>query len=114
MSFAPIKLRDYVRKYSKNNKGSNEREVTARLKSALARYKAGARCSCGEPIWVIGSAELGNTCFTCATLEADPSDDYEIDEACDKYSAPRAMPDADSWQDAVFIDSDPDDHDVPF
>jgi len=33
---------------------------------------------------VIGSAFVGNACFTCITGEADPSDDYEIAEACDK------------------------------
>lgn len=50
----------------------------------LADYQAGARCDCGEPIWVIGSAETGHMCFTCITGEADPSEDYEIAEACDK------------------------------
>ena len=87
MSFVPIKLRDYVRVHLKANPGSDKREVTARFRAALTRYQAGERCYCGEPIWVIGSAELGNTCFTCATGETDPSEDYEIAEACDKYSA---------------------------
>jgi hypothetical protein len=32
------------------------------------------------PIWAIGSAVVGNACFTCITGEADPSSDYEIDE----------------------------------
>jgi hypothetical protein len=49
-------------------------------------YQAGARCHCGEPIWVIGSAEAGHACFTCITGEADPSEDYEIAEACHKHS----------------------------
>jgi hypothetical protein len=35
---------------------------------------------------VIGSAETGHACFTCITGEADPSEDYEIAEACDKRS----------------------------
>jgi hypothetical protein len=29
-------------------------------------------------------------CFTCITGSTDTSDDYEIDEACDKANAPRS------------------------
>jgi hypothetical protein len=36
---------------------------------------------------VIGSAEAGLKCFTCITGESDPSEDYEIAEACDKGDA---------------------------
>jgi len=86
MGFVPIQLRDYVRRYLKHNRGEAAEEVTARLQSALEAYKAGARCDCGAPIWVIGSAETGNGCFTCITGESDPSQDYEIAEACDKDS----------------------------
>jgi len=49
MSFVPIQLRDYVRKHLKSNPGSNERDVIKRLRRALAAYKAGARCNCGDP-----------------------------------------------------------------
>jgi len=86
MSFVPIKLGDYVRLFLKSNRGETAKEVTARLRSALEAYQAGARCDCGEPIWVIGSAEAGHACFTCITGEADPSEDYEIAEACSKVS----------------------------
>jgi hypothetical protein len=86
MSFVSVTPQDYVRKHVKANPGSNEIEVTARLRRALAAYKSGAVCSCGEPIWVIGSVEAGNACFTCITGEMDSSEDYEIDEACDKRS----------------------------
>jgi hypothetical protein len=88
MVFVPIALKDYVRKHLKGNPGSKEAEVVKQLQSALAAYKAGKRCSCGEPIWVIGSSQVGHMCFTCTTGEADASDDYEIDEACDKWGAP--------------------------
>jgi len=84
MGFVPIGLREYVRVYLKNNRVQAAAEVTARLQTTLAAYKAGARCRCGAPIWVIGSAETGNACFTCITGESDPSQDYEIAEACDK------------------------------
>lgn len=62
-------------------------EVTARLEAALAAHLAGERCHCGEPIWVIGSAEAGHTCFTCITGEVDPSEDYELAEALDARAA---------------------------
>jgi hypothetical protein len=60
MGFAPIRLELYVRGFLKDNLGTTEAEVTGRLKSALQAYKEGARCHCGSPIWVIGSAEAGN------------------------------------------------------
>jgi hypothetical protein len=93
MGFTPIRLKDYVRGFLKSNPGEKEAEVTARLESALQAYKNGARCHCGSPIWVIGSAEAGNTCFRCYTGESDPSHDYELVEACDKYptSAPGSL-----------------------
>jgi len=84
MPFVPIKLKKYVRLHLRSNPGANAADVTARLQGALEAYKAGRRCYCGAPIWVIGSAEAGLMCFTCITGEADPSEDYEIAEACDK------------------------------
>jgi hypothetical protein len=84
MAFVPISTREYVPIHSKSNPGEKKAEVTARLESALARYKAGVRCACGEPIWVVGSSEVGNGCFTCITGERDTSTDYEIAAACDK------------------------------
>ncbi|MGE4541145.1 MAG: hypothetical protein AB7D35_07780, partial [Bacteroidales bacterium] len=41
-------------------------------------------CSCGNDIWVIGSASVGNSCFTCITGESYPTDDYEIESAIKK------------------------------
>ncbi len=82
MAFVPIGIDDYVTKFLAGNPGSERSEVTARLKETLSDFKAGARCSCGAPIWVIGSAEAGNACFTCITGEPHPEEDYEIAEAC--------------------------------
>src|SRR5580704_16917748 len=101
MFFVPIGLDDYVRKHLKCNPHDKKSEVISSLRDALARYKAGARCDCGERFWVIGSAVVGDTCFTCATLEADSSDDYEIAEACIK--GPRVLPPPPCWlQDSAF------------
>ena len=82
MAFVPISIDEFVTKFLSANSGSTRSEVTARLKETLADFKAGARCWCGAPIWVIGLAEVGNGCFTCITGEANPKEDYEIAEAC--------------------------------
>jgi len=82
MAFVPISIDDYVTKFLAANSGSKRSEVTARLKETVADFKAGAQCSCGAPIWVIGSVEVGHSCFTCITGEAYPEEDYEIADAC--------------------------------
>jgi hypothetical protein len=87
MAFVPIRLDEYVQLHLKNNPGVVSAEFTPRLQFALEAHKAGQRCDCGAPIWVIGSAEAGLSCFTCITGESDPSGDYEIAEACDKGDA---------------------------
>jgi hypothetical protein len=84
MGFVPIKLSDYVDLYLRSNRSETRDQVTRRLQSALAGYKAGSRCHCGAQIWVVGSAEAGNACFTCLTGESGPSQDYELAEACDQ------------------------------
>ena len=80
----PISIKDYVRLPVKNNPGEKAAEVTQRLQATLAAHKAGKLCACGEPIWVIGSAEVGHMYFTCITGPTDHSVDYEIAEACDE------------------------------
>ncbi len=87
MAFVPVRLDKYVQLHLKNNPGVVAAEVTARLQSTLEAYKAGRRGCCGAPIWVIGSAEAGLSCFTCITGEVEHSDDYEIADACDKSDA---------------------------
>ncbi len=81
--FTPISIDDYVQKRVVSNPGVDRADLIRRLRSTLASARAGARCACGGPIWVIGSAEVGLSCFTCITGEADPNDDYEIAEAVD-------------------------------
>ena len=44
-----------------------------------APLEVGERCQCGQPIWIIGSAEVGLSCFSCITGESHPDEDYEID-----------------------------------
>ena len=79
--FTPIGLEDYIQRHLKDNPGTNRKEIESGLRSALADHKAGVKCDCGNPIWVIGSAVVGNTCFACITGETVPDSDFEIDEA---------------------------------
>ncbi len=88
MLFVPIRLARYVEFHLRSNPGENAADLTEWLQFALEAYRAGRRCHCGAPIWVIGSAWAGLMCFTCITGEADPSEDYEIDEACHKTDLP--------------------------
>ena len=80
--FTPISLDDFIDKHLAANPRDDRAELIANLTTALAAFKAGATCSCGEPIWVIGSAFAGHACFTCISGEADPSQDFEVAEAC--------------------------------
>ena len=81
MGFVSISLESYVAKHLKSNPGDSPKAIRAALRSALRAHRSGTRCECGERIWVIGSAIVGNACFTCITGEADPSDDYELEDA---------------------------------
>lgn len=76
--FIPISLEDYIQKHLAANPSVDREDLEMRLRSALKSARAGERCECGGPIWVIGSAEVGLSCFTCITGEATPSEDYEL------------------------------------
>ena len=69
----------YVARFLTANPSEIREDVVTRLDDAIAAYKDGKRCSCGEQIWIVGSAEAGYGCFTCITGEATPDSDYEID-----------------------------------
>ncbi len=80
--FTPIGLKDYIQIHLKSNPDTSREEIESGLRAALEDYVAGVKCDCGNPIWVIGSAVVGNACFTCITTgEAMPHHDLEIDEA---------------------------------
>lgn len=81
MSFVPISIDKYVKIHLKSNPNENEKDLRIRLKDALIAFKKGKKCHCGNDIWVIGSASVGYSCFTCITGESYPTDDYEIDSA---------------------------------
>ena len=109
MGFIPISINAYTKKHLKSNPAETEKDLRNRLNSALADYKKGIKCSCGNDIWVIGSASVGNSCFTCITGESYPTDDYEIDSAIkksEKKKGNRHIDDIDPTQIAGFFNDD--------
>ena len=80
MGFIPIGIGKYVQLHVKVNPDEIPKELLARLRSCVSDALAGARCSCGAPIWVVGSVSAEYACFTCITGEAFPVEDYEIDQ----------------------------------
>jgi len=109
MGFKPISINKYIKLHLKNNPSENEKDLRKKLKSALEDYSKGVKCSCGNDIWVIGSAIVGSKCFTCITGEGYPTDDYEIDEAIKKKSSSHGMKhidDMDITQISGFFDDD--------
>jgi hypothetical protein len=80
MGFVAIRMDEFIKLHRKSNPGERPDEFITLLRRSVADARQGSRCHCGAPIWAIGSAVVGNACFTCITGEADPSSDYEIDE----------------------------------
>ena len=109
MGFVPIKINKYITRHLKNNSAENEKDLRDRLNIALVDYENGVKCSCGNDIWVIGSAAVGNSCYTCITGESHPTDDYEIDSAIKKSEnkkGRRHIDDMDPTKIAEFFDDD--------
>jgi hypothetical protein len=84
--FEPISIDECVKLHLKRNPSENVVDLKKRLQDALSYALSGKKCSCGNPIWVIGAAHFGYSCFTCITGEATPDDDYEIDQHIDYAS----------------------------
>jgi len=79
--FVPVRLDQFVRQYLRNNQAADGDTVRAAVEDALAAWRQGVRCACGNPLWVAGSAVAGYGCFTCITGSAEPDGDPEIDTA---------------------------------
>jgi len=97
MSFKSITISEYIKKYLKNNPNANEEELRNSLNNALSDYKKGIKCMCGNDIWVIASASVGNTCFTCITGESHPNEDYEIESALIKMGLSKLIKNIDDY-----------------
>lgn len=76
--FKPISIAKYVKVHAASNRGTNAAELSKTLRQLLQAQAAGERCACGEPIWIIGSSQMGLACFTCITGETVPDNDYEV------------------------------------
>ncbi len=76
----PISIEEFADMTVESNKDMNRDDLIQDLNSALQNQKNGAKCmQFVNPIWAACSAITGmNMCFTCTTLEADDSEDYEI------------------------------------
>lgn len=79
--FTPISKDEFIKSYLANNPGTDRKEIESAIERSLELFREGGKCSCGNPIWVVGSAVAGTACFTCITGESKPDDDYEIEEA---------------------------------
>lgn len=86
MKFAKITIDEYVKIHKETNPKEDTKYLKQSLLACLKDYKNGVKCECGHDIWVIGSAIVGNRCFTCITGESAPSGDYEIEGALEKRS----------------------------
>ena len=78
-TFTAISIDKFLEEY----KRKNPKEDLKRLRTSLEHFKKlkkkGEKCSCGNPIWIIGSAIAGKACFICITGETDCSNDYDIE-----------------------------------
>jgi len=109
MGFLPISIDKYIKLHLKNNPSEDEKDLRSRINAALLASQKGIKCACGNDIWVVGSASVGNSCFTCITGESYPSDDYEIESAIRKSrtkNGRRHIDDMDPTKIAGFFDDD--------
>ena len=79
MGFIGISIDNYIKKHLKNNPSANKKELRKRLLAAMEADRNGVKCSCGNDIWVVGSASVGNSCLTCITGDSRSNGNYEID-----------------------------------
>ncbi len=77
--FVPISIDNFIEKQRINDPKTD----VVQLKKDLIHFRKlktdGVKCSCGNDLWVIGSAYSVKGCFTCITMETDCSEDYEIE-----------------------------------
>ncbi len=81
MHFTEISIKKYIELQREKNPSIDEAEISKRLKKALDDYYNEKLCSCGNDIWVVGSAMAGNGCYRCITGEKECNGDYEIESA---------------------------------
>ncbi len=78
-NFKKISLDNFLKKYSKDNPGMDSKQLRKDLINFRQLKNDGVKCNCGNDLWIIGSAISGKGCFSCITMSADCSDDFEIE-----------------------------------
>jgi hypothetical protein len=89
MTFVPISIDGFLKSHIERNPTEDKEKLQLRLKGMIKAFENGEKCSCGNDIWVIGSAFVGKSCYSCITGETNPTDDYEIDSAIKKMESPK-------------------------
>ena len=80
MMFTPISKRNLAEKLHKENPQIAVIEWEDKLTQATNLKNRLAKCPCGNPIWIVGTALLGTPmCFTCVTGTVDCADDFELE-----------------------------------
>ncbi|MDL2328504.1 hypothetical protein LJC71_01965 [Desulfosarcina sp. OttesenSCG-928-A07] len=108
--FMPVSLNHFVRVYLSHNPHAEAEAVRAGVEDALAAWRHGVRCSCGNPIWVAGSAVAGYGCFACITGNAQPDGDMEIDQVMGDFFYEITDPEACAAQVSAIMRNHPHDY----
>lgn len=106
MDFVGITIDSYIRQHLENYPDTNERNLRNRLEDALTAFRKGVRCDCGNDIWVIGSASVGNSCVTCITGGTAQIKYLEIADALPKGQGPHRRRHVDGAQIAGLFSDD--------
>jgi hypothetical protein len=77
--FNKVSIDSFIEMHIEANPGTDTKQLRKDLIHFRQLKTEGVKCTCGNDIWIIGSAISGTGCFTCITKETDCSDDYEIE-----------------------------------
>ncbi len=84
--YRPVSVEQFIKQYLRNNADAKPDVVRKGIEDALAAWRQGVHCSCGNPLWVAGSAVAGYGCFRCITGSDRPDGDPELVEVVGDYA----------------------------
>ncbi len=84
MSFIPISIDEFIDIYHESNPSVNLKVLRFKLEAATEAYKNGEKCTCGNDLWIVGTATSSFKCYQCITGKAHPAGEYEIESVIDK------------------------------
>jgi len=80
----PISKENYIALYLQQYTEYTKDQLTNLIDEKIRLKRDGLQCSCGNKIWVVGSAVSNrNICFKCLIGHDNSSEDYEIDTEFD-------------------------------